>query len=85
MDRFKELAEKTHFKVFNSPIWHNNAQAFAKSIVEECIQCCGSQADRKNIRKNFGFPIESDVKYSCPENTNSVESQYKTSINIPNL
>lgn len=50
---------------------------------QECASICMSQADRKNIRKNFGLPVESNVKYPSPEVKNSIESQYKTDINIP--
>lgn len=50
---------------------------------KECAYICMSQADRKNIRKNFGLPVESNVKYPSPEVKNSIESQYRTDINIP--
>jgi hypothetical protein len=48
---------------------------FAGLIVEECIACCGSQADMKNIRKRFCLPIESDIKYPRPE-AQAHHSQY---------
>lgn len=50
---------------------------------EECASMCMSQADRKNIRKNFGLVVESNVKYVGPEPANSIESQYNREINIP--
>lgn len=50
---------------------------------KECADMCMSQADRKNIRKNFGLPVESNIKYPSPEVKNSIESQYRTDINIP--
>jgi hypothetical protein len=52
-------------------------------VVEECAQICGSQADKKNIRKAFGLPVESNIKYIGPEAKNSIESQYNREINIP--
>lgn len=52
---------------------------------KECAEMCMSQADRKNIRKNFGLPVESDVKYPGPEVKNSIESQYNREINIPKI
>lgn len=54
-------------------------------VVEECAQICMSQADRRNIRAAFGLPVESNVKYTCPEPSNSVESQYAREINIPKV
>ena len=50
---------------------------------ESCASICMSQADRKNIRQAFGLTVESNVKYPSPEVKNSIESQYKTDINIP--
>lgn len=50
---------------------------------KECAAICMSQADKKNIRKNFGLPVESNIKYPGPEAKNSIESQYKSEVNIP--
>lgn len=49
----------------------------------ECADICMSQADKKNIRKSFGLPIESNIKYHGPEPSNSIESQYNRQINLP--
>ena len=57
----------------------------AALVAEECAQLCMSQADRKNIRHAFGLLVESNVKYTCPEPSNSVESQYEREINIPKV
>lgn len=57
-------------------------ELFAKLIVEECVACCGSQADMRNIRKRFGLPIESNVKYPAPE-AQGHHSQYGRKYNIP--
>lgn len=57
----------------------------ASLVAEECAQMCMSQADRKNIRRAFGLKVENDVKYSCPDLTNSVQSQYQREINIPKI
>ncbi len=46
---------------------HVDVEKFAELIIQECIDCCGSQADRKNIRKCFGLPVESNVKYPSAE------------------
>jgi hypothetical protein len=56
---------------------------FAELIVAECAACCGSQADKKNIRRRFGLPVESDVKYPGPNAHWSVTSQYTREYNIP--
>jgi hypothetical protein len=57
-------------------------EKFAELIIQECIDCCGSQADRKNIRKCFGLPVESNVMYPGPE-TIGHHSQYERKYNIP--
>lgn len=57
-------------------------EMIAELIIQECIDCCGSQADRKNIRKCFGLPIESNVMYPGPE-TIGHHSQYERKYNIP--
>jgi hypothetical protein len=56
---------------------------FAELIIKECADCCGSQADKKNIRKRFGLPVESNVKYEGPEPHGSITSQYERPYNIP--
>ena len=50
---------------------------------KECADICMSQADKKNIKKNFGLPVESSVKYAGPEPYNSVNSQYEREYNLP--
>lgn len=58
-------------------------QRFAELILQEAISACGSQADKKNIRKLFSLPIESDVKYPGPELSTSITSQYTREYNLP--
>jgi hypothetical protein len=58
-------------------------EKFAELIVQECAACCGSQADMRNIRKRFGLPVESNVKYLGPEKSGSVNSQYEREYNLP--
>lgn len=57
-------------------------ELLAQLIVEECAACCGSQADRRNIRKRFGLSVESNVKYPGPE-AQGHHSQYGREYNIP--
>jgi hypothetical protein len=54
----------------------------AKLIVQECVKSCGSQADKANILKTFGLPVESNVKYISPEASGSVDSQYRRRYNL---
>jgi hypothetical protein len=61
----------------------NHAEKFAELIVAECAACCGSQADKKNIRQRFGLPVESNIKYSAPERDGSINSQYEREYNLP--
>ena len=42
-----------------------------------------SQADRRNILKRFGLPVEDPVKYRGPEPKNSIESQYNRPLSLP--
>ncbi len=85
--RIKKLADK----IWAEEYWDNPAtdkllpaqlNKFAELIIQECIDCCGSQADRKNIRKCFGLPVESNVMYPGPE-TIGHHSQYERKYNIP--
>lgn len=82
-DPFEDLARQAHFNIYTSDLWRGTARRFAEYIVEECAQCCGSQADRRAIRKRFALPVESNVQYSAPEPVGSVESQYQRQYNIP--
>ncbi len=68
-DPFRKLAEDTHFNIYMSNLWTGTARRFAEAIVEECAKCCGSQADMRNIRKRFGLPVESNIKYPGVEAT----------------
>jgi len=60
-----------------------HAEKFAELIIEECAVCCGSQADKKNIRKRFNLPVESNIKYEAPPVQGSITSQYTREYNIP--
>jgi hypothetical protein len=57
-------------------------EKFGELIIQECIACCGSQADMRNIRNRFGLPTESNVKYPGPE-AHGHHSQYGREYNIP--
>ena len=82
-DKFESLAAAANFNVYHSDIWRGTGKRFAELIVEECARCCGSQADRKNILKRFGLPVESNIKYPGPEADGSVKSQYDREYNLP--
>lgn len=58
-------------------------EKFAELIALECAAACGSQADKKNIRKLFGLPIESNVQYKGPDAHGSITSQYTREYNLP--
>ena len=57
-------------------------ERLVKMIVLECAACCGSQADMRNIRKRFGLPVESNIKYPSPDAIGHY-SQYGREYNIP--
>ena len=84
--RIKLLAEQAGYlpDMFGIGHWDMpECKKFAELIIQECVECCGSQADRKNIRRHFGLPVESDVKYPGPDAHWSVTSQYSREYNIP--
>lgn len=82
-DPFKEIADRAHFNIYHSDLWYGTARRFAEMIVKECAACCGSQADKRNIRHRFDLPIESNIQYEAPPVHNSVTSQYTRKYNIP--
>ncbi len=84
-DPFWKIAEQAHFNIYHSPIWTNTGRRFGEMIAEECARMCMSQADRKNIRERFGLPVESAVKYTAPEPSNSIESQYNRQLNTSDI
>ncbi len=81
-DPFRKLAEDTHFNIYMSDLWTGTARRFAEAIVEECAKCCGSQADMRNIRKRFGLPVESNIKYPGVEPIGH-NTQYTRKPNLP--
>jgi hypothetical protein len=81
-ERIKELMQQAGTDCSGKWMGMNHAEKFAELIIQECIDCCGSQADRKNIRKCFGLPVESNVMYPGPE-TIGHHSQYERKYNIP--
>jgi len=83
-EKLQELAEHAKLLGPGSRIGnaHEAAEKFAELIIQECIACCGSQADMRNIRKRFGLPTESNVKYPGPE-AQGHHSQYGREYNIP--
>jgi hypothetical protein len=90
-ERIKELAEQAGITTnldtdyFEKDInkWVDYySEKFAELIINECAACCGSQADMRNIRKRFGLPVESNVKYPSPDAIGHY-SQYGREYNIP--
>jgi len=61
----------------------NRMEMLAELIVSECAACCGSQADKKNIRKRFGLQVESNFEYEGPDAHGSITSQYTREYNLP--
>lgn len=84
-DQFDFIAARANFNLYHNDLWRGTARRFADYIVEECAQCCGSQADRRAIRKRFGLPIEDSIQYASPDLSGSVESQYHRKYNLPNI
>jgi len=84
-ERIKELAEQAGYMEDGFGIGHwdmPECKKFAELIINECVACCGSQADMRNIRKRFGLPVESNIKYSSPDAIGHY-SQYGREYNIP--
>ena len=57
-------------------------ERFAEMVINECVACCGSQADMRNIKQRFGLLVESNVKHPSPE-AQGHHSQYDREYNIP--
>jgi hypothetical protein len=84
-DTFDFIAAQANFSIYHNDLWRGTARRFAEYIVEECAQCCGSQADKRAIRKRFGLPVEHCVQYAAPDPLGSVESQYKKQYNLAKI
>ena len=85
-ERIKALAEQSGALWDDKYHWYvgnEQMKQFTKSIILECIACCGSQADKNNLLRHFGIPVESNVQYDAPPVHNSVTSQYTRKYNIP--
>jgi hypothetical protein len=82
-ERLKKLMTESGTHKYISAECQHRIEFMAALVAEECAQICGSQADKKNIRLAFGLPVESNIKYTCPEPSTSVESQYNREYNIP--
>ena len=82
-DRFDHIAAQTNFNIYHNDLWRGTARRFAEYIVEECAQCCGSQADKRAIQKRFGLPVESNIQYPAPDGSLSQQSQYTRKYNFP--
>jgi hypothetical protein len=62
-DPFKEIADRTHFNIYNSPMWNPTGRRFAEEIIKECADLflrvhTDEQYQRridKTIRKHFGI------------------------------
>ena len=84
-ERILELANQAGIQlpdesVYNGHIYQNSIERFAKLLVNECISCVGSQADKAYLKKHFGLPVESDIIYPAVEESWSVETQYKREV-----
>ena len=56
-DPFKDIAEKSHFNIYTSPMWNATGRRFAESIVKEC-------ADVLLKWKGEPFPFDEDLAAS---------------------
>lgn len=81
-ERIAELMRNHGLHKYISEDCQHRMEMLAELIVEECVACCGSQADRKNILKRFGLSVPSDVKYPGVEPTGH-ETQYTRKPNLP--
>ncbi len=59
-DRFDLIAAEANFNMYHHDLWRGTAERFARMVVEESIKCCGSQADKNNIRRHFGLNVTTD-------------------------
>ena len=82
-ERLKELMLKSGTHKYISEECQHRIEMLFELVVQECADCCGSQADKKNIRKRFGLPVESNVKYEGPDAHGSITSQYTREYNLP--
>lgn len=82
-EQLKELMLRTGTHKYISEECQHRIETLFELVVQECADCCGSQADKKNIRKRFGLPVESNVKYEGPDAHGSITSQYTREYNLP--
>lgn len=82
-ERLRSLMIETGTHMYISKECQDRIEFMAELIVKECVQVCMSQADKRNILKRFGYPVESNVQYPGPEAKNSVESQYNRPLSLP--
>ena len=78
-ERIRELAE---FHSINVDVMQAIYDDITLLIVQECISCVGSQADKAYLKKHFGLLVESDIIYPAVEESWSVESQYKKDLDL---
>ena len=52
----KQIAEETHFNIYNSPIWNGTGERFVEAIIRECanIALCEDHDPSDCILKHFG-------------------------------
>ena len=82
-DRLKQIMLEHGLHKYITEDCQHRMEKLAELVAEECAQICGSQADKKNIRRAFGLPVDSSVKYPSPEPHWSITSQYERPFNLP--
>lgn len=82
-EQLKELMQKHGIHKYIDADCQSRIEMLSDLIIKECIACCGSQADKKNILKRFGYEIPSDIKYKGPDAHWSITSQYNRDYNLP--
>lgn len=82
-ERLRSLMIESGTHLYISRECQDRIEHVAELIVKECAQVCMSQADRRNILKRFGLPVESNVQYTGPDPKNSIESQYNRPLSLP--
>jgi hypothetical protein len=82
-DRIKDMMLSKGLHKNISSDCQNRIVMLSEMIIKECSEICGSQADRRNILKAFGLPVESNIKYPSSDPSWSIETQYDRPFNLP--
>ncbi len=59
MNKFKDIAEQTGFRLFDSPIWRLKVKEYSQAVVKDCVEQLGDLRGYSGVGED-GNPYDAE-------------------------